>query len=91
MFDGRVTLEILAEKLGISPFRLCRAFRQATGGTLHQHLTDLRLAAALERLPQYRERLTALALDLGFSSHSHFTHAFRGRFGRTPLAYLRQC
>ncbi|HEV2112154.1 MAG TPA: helix-turn-helix transcriptional regulator [Gammaproteobacteria bacterium] len=90
MFSGRVTLELLADKLGVSPFRLCRAFRQATGGTLHQHLTNLRLAAALEQLPQYRERLTDLALDLGFSSHSHFSHAFRSRFGRTPLAYLRQ-
>ena len=89
MYSGRVTLEILADKLGVSPFRLCRAFRQATGGTLHQHLTNLRLAAALEKLPEYRERLTDLALDLGFSSHSHFTHAFRGRYGRSPAALLQ--
>ncbi|MFI4967567.1 MAG: helix-turn-helix transcriptional regulator [Gammaproteobacteria bacterium] len=89
MFSGKVTLEMLADKLGVSPFRLCRAFRQATGGTLHQHLTNLRLAAALEKLPEYRERLTDLALDLGFSSHSHFSHAFRSRFGRTPAAILQ--
>lgn len=89
MFDSRVTLEMLAEKLHVSPFRLCRAFRQATGGTLHQHLTDLRLASALEKLPEYRERLTDLALDLGFSSHSHFTHAFRSHFGRSPRALLQ--
>lgn len=89
LYNGRVTLEILADKLGVSPFRLCRAFRQATGGTLHQHLTDLRLATALEKLPQYRERLTDLALDLGFSSHSHFSHAFRGRYGRSPAAVLQ--
>lgn len=87
-FAGKVTLEALAEQLGISPFRLCRAFRQATGGSLHQHLTRLRLVTALEKLPEYRERLTDLALDLGFSSHSHFTHAFRGYFGRSPTAWL---
>ncbi|HEV7165586.1 MAG TPA: helix-turn-helix transcriptional regulator [Gammaproteobacteria bacterium] len=89
MFSTRVTLKLLADKLGVSSFRLCRAFRQATGGTLHQYLTDLRLAAALERLPEYRERLTDLALDLGFSSHSHFSHAFRGHFGRSPRALLQ--
>ena len=89
MFTSRVTLEMLADELGVSPFRLCRAFRQATGGTLHQHLTDLRLAAALEKLPEYRERLTDLALDLGFSSHSHFSHAFRSHFGRSPRALLQ--
>jgi AraC-like DNA-binding protein len=42
----------------------------------------------LERLPHYRERLTDLALDLGFSSHSHFTSAFRAYFGRTPSALV---
>ncbi|HEV2320955.1 MAG TPA: helix-turn-helix transcriptional regulator [Gammaproteobacteria bacterium] len=89
-FAERVSLESLAATLGVSPFRLCRAFRQATGGTLHQQLMRLRLVTALERLPEYRERLTDLALDLGFSSHSHFTHAFRGYFGRTPAAQLRQ-
>jgi AraC family transcriptional regulator len=88
LFTERVSLEMLAQELDVSPFRLCRAFRLATGGTLHQHLTRLRLAAALEKLPQYRERLTALALDLGFSSHSHFSHAFRGYFGRAPSAFL---
>ncbi len=88
-YAGKLTLEELAAQLQVSPFRLCRAFRQATGGSLHQHLTRLRLAAALEKLPEYRERLTDLALDLGFSSHSHFTHAFRGYFGRTPTAWLR--
>jgi AraC family transcriptional regulator len=88
-FAGRVTLEGLARTLGVSPFSLCRAFRQATGGTLHQHLTTLRLATALEHLPRYRERLTDLALDLGFSSHSHFTQAFRTYFGRAPSVLLR--
>jgi len=83
-FTGKVTLESLAQQLDVSPFRLCRAFRQATGGSLHQHLTRLRLVTALEKLPAYQDRLTDLALDLGFSSHSHFTHAFRGYFGRSP-------
>jgi AraC-like DNA-binding protein len=86
-FTERVTLHLLSKKLDVSPFRLCRAFRQATGGTLHEHLTRLRLATALEKLPQYRKRLTALALDLGFSSHSHFTQSFRSHFGYAPTAF----
>jgi AraC family transcriptional regulator len=88
-FTERVTLQTLAETLDVSPFRLCRAFRYATGGTLHEHLTRLRLATALEKLPQYRRRLTALALDLGFSSHSHFTQCFRSRFGYAPTVFVR--
>ena len=53
---------------------------------LHRYLTRLRLRAALERLAGGANDLTALALDLGFSSHSHFADAFRREFGRTPSA-----
>ena len=31
--------------------------------------------------------LTDLGLDLGFSSHSHFSAAFRAAYGRTPSAF----
>ena len=33
--------------------------------------------------------LTALSLDLGFSSHSHFSAAFREAYGRSPSAFRR--
>jgi AraC-like DNA-binding protein len=39
---------------------------------------------ALERLDAGERDLTRLALDLGYSSHSHFTDAFRRSFGVTP-------
>lgn len=39
---------------------------------------------ALERMPTYGEGLTMLALELGFSSHSHFSAAFRREFGVAP-------
>ena len=45
-------------------------------------------AWTLAELPR-RDDLTALALDLGFSSHSHFTAAFRRAFGRPPAEFRR--
>jgi AraC-like DNA-binding protein len=67
-----------------SPFHLARVFRERAGVPVHRYLTRLRLRAALERLSDGADDLTALALDLGFSSHSHFTDAFRREFGRSP-------
>ena len=90
-FTEPVTIDALARHLGVSPFRLCRAFRAATGSSMHRHLTELRLVAALERLPAYRGNLSALAFDLGFSSHSHFTAAFRAWFGATPGERRQSC
>ncbi|NIP90808.1 MAG: AraC family transcriptional regulator, partial [Gammaproteobacteria bacterium] len=49
----------------------------------------LRLARSLVRLESCEE-LTDLALDLGFSSHSHFTAAFRAAFGVPPSVYRKQ-
>jgi AraC-like DNA-binding protein len=42
------------------------------------------MAAALERVGDHRNNLTQLALDLGYSSHSHFTTAFRAYFALPP-------
>ena len=88
--DQRLTLSDLARRAECSPFQLCRAFRRATGGSVHQWVLRLRLQASLERVAEPRSDLTAVALDLGFASHSHFTAAFRRTFGITPSALRRR-
>lgn len=76
----------LARIAGCSPFELCRRFRSQTGFTLTQFRHSLRLRIALERL-RSRHDITDIALDLGYSSHSHFTFAFRREFGVTPSRF----
>ncbi len=80
----RITLHDVARAVHASPFHLARVFQQRTGLPVHRYLTRLRLRASLERLAGGTEDITVIALDLGFSSHSHFTDAFRKEFGRTP-------
>jgi AraC-like DNA-binding protein len=80
----RITLEDVARAVYASPFHLARLFQQQTGVPVHRYLTRLRLRASLERLADGADDLTALALELGFSSHSHFTDTFRREFGRAP-------
>lgn len=80
----RLTLDEVALAVRASPFHLARIFQRRTGVSLHRYLTLLRLRAALERLAGGEKDLTSLALDLGFSSHSHLTDAFRREFGHPP-------
>ena len=80
----RVTLDEVARAVHASPFHLARIFQQQTGVPVHRYLTQLRLRASLERLAAGASDLTELALELGFSSHSHFTDAFRREFGKSP-------
>src|SRR5262249_124814 len=77
--------EIAAEGPG-SPVYLTQAFQQVEGLPLYRYQLRLRLARALELLALYDD-LTALSLDLGFSSHSHFSAAFRKLYGRSPSEF----
>ena len=86
----RITLDDVARAVHTSPFHFTRIFQQRVGVPVHRYLTQLRLRAALERLAEGEDDLTALALDLGFSSHSHFADAFRREFGETPSEVRRR-
>ena len=89
-FREPVGLDEVARRAGSSVFHLCRTFRRHTGSTLHGYRNQLRLRTALERVAASESDLTDLALDLGYSSHSHFTSAFRKSFGMAPSAFRRK-
>ena len=82
-------LSDLGREANVSPFHLSRIFRAATRMSLHEFVTRARLALALELLIETDLELTAIALESGFSSHSHFTARFRLFFGITPSALRR--
>lgn len=77
------TLARLSRAIGCSPFHLCRSFRELAGITLHDYRSELRLRSALELMDDGLD-LTAVALAIGYSSHSHFTSAFHRVFGAPP-------
>lgn len=84
----RWTLAEIATAVGVSPVYLTQAFAQAEGVPLYRYQLRLRLARALDLLGSYDD-LAALGLELGFSSHSHFSAAFRQAYGRTPGQFQR--
>jgi AraC-like DNA-binding protein len=81
------SLAQLARRLGVSASYLTRAYRAVTGGTLHAKVTRLRLSHALARLADGAKDLTALALELGYASHSHFSAEFKRHIGHPPSAF----
>ncbi len=87
-FRDSLPLPDIATALAVSIFHLCRVFRKGTGLSLHGYRQQLRLRASLDEIGIPGTDLTELALDLGFSSHSHFTATFRRAFGFPP-SYFR--
>jgi AraC family transcriptional regulator len=82
----RWTLTEIAAEIGGSPVYLTQVFRRVEGMPLYRYHLRLRLARALDLIARY-EDLSALAADLGFSSHSHFAAAFRQAYGRSPTSF----
>jgi AraC-like DNA-binding protein len=84
----RWTLAEIADEVGVSPVYLTQVFQQVEGVPLYRYQLRMRLARALDLLDRY-DHLTNLALDLGFSSHSHFSAAFKQVYDRTPAEFQR--
>lgn len=82
--EDRLTLKSIAQEVGLSAYHVCRLFRRATGMRLQQYRLRLRLREALAEVVGSKRSLTDIALDAGFSSHSHFTDIFRHEFDATP-------
>ncbi len=84
--DERLTLEELSRAVGVTAPHLTSVFRAVEGLPLYQYLLRARLEQAMAMLlPQERPvDLSEIALQAGFSSHSHFTAAFRRMFGCAP-------
>ena len=82
----RWTLADIAAEVGGSPVYLTQAFQQVEGIPLYRYQLQLRLARALDLLDRYDD-LSALGQQLGFSSHSHFSAAFRQAYRRTPSQF----
>jgi AraC-like DNA-binding protein len=81
-----LSLTEIARAVNVSPVYLSQEFSRVEGMPLYQYQLRLRLNRALSEL-EMCESITNLALDLGFSSHSHFSSAFRSIFGLTPSQY----
>ena len=84
----RIPLEQIANAVGVSPVYLTQEFTRSEGVPLYQYQVNLRLVRSLQELRNCDD-ITQLALELGFSSHSHFSARFRQIFGLSPSEYRR--
>lgn len=81
------SLEELGKKIGCSHFYLSRIFSAQTGQTMTQYLRQLRMEKAAELLRSGEYNVTEAALEVGYSSLSHFSQAFHETFGCCPGLY----
>lgn len=84
-----LSVDALAEALGLSAGFLTRALKASIGATPHDYLIDRRLSRARARLAE-GERIVDAALGCGFASQAHLTSAMKRRLGATPGDFARR-
>ncbi|WP_322053073.1 AraC family transcriptional regulator [Paraburkholderia bannensis] len=81
------TLDRWADEIGTSGRTLARHFKEETGMSFGHWRQHMRAAEATTRLA-LGAAVTAVALDLGYSTPSAFTVMFRRLFGASPQQYM---
>jgi AraC family transcriptional regulator len=87
--DQDLSLELLAERVGLSKYYFHQRFKTATGETPKAYVERLRLEWAALQLRMRRVGVLELALECGYQNHETFSRAFRARFGMAPRDYRK--
>lgn len=86
-YEEKITLAILSKKFFIGEFYLCRLFKEYTGLTIIEYLTELRIRKAKELLQNSGGKVPEIAKKCGFGTVSAFSKAFVKKCGISPINY----
>jgi AraC-like DNA-binding protein len=84
--DPGLSLEVVAHSQGISP-RYLQRLMASSGTSFTERVNELRLQRAFTLLTEPHtstQRISDIALEVGFSDISYFNRLFRARFGNSP-------
>ncbi|WP_196591068.1 AraC family transcriptional regulator [Pectinatus frisingensis] len=81
-----LTIDTLSTKFFMSKYHMMRRFKDATGYSIHQYISNKRLLQARTLLSSDIS-LTKICFDCGFRDYSTFSRAFKELFHQTPTQY----
>jgi AraC family transcriptional regulator len=85
--EDDLSLDEMAQSVGLSTAHFARMFRKSTGQTPHQFVLRQRLERAKAMLRAPDARVLDVAVACGFKTQQHFAQAFRGVWGVSPTEY----
>lgn len=88
-YQEELTLEQIADFVGMNPSALCRYYKRHTGRKMFEYLSELRISYAVKLLMNRKINVCQVAYDCGYNSLSHFNHQFKEITGYTPTEYVR--
>ena len=89
-FHFNIPVEKFAQLTGRSLAGFKRDFKGTFGASPRQWLQDRRLTEARHLIEDKHKKASAIYLDLGFETLSHFSHSFKKKFGKAPSEFDNQ-
>lgn len=86
---GEISRSQVSKSIHVSPEYLSRVFRQKTGQSLVEYITDVKMNAAREMLSHSDKPVSQIASQLGYSNFSYFSQLFRSHFSLSPSEFRR--
>lgn len=85
-----ITLEMLANKVYLTPSYLSHIFRKRTGNTIMQFIKQCRMEKAKELLVTTNMKVVDISNDIGYANCSYFCHNFSINYGMSPEKYRQR-
>ncbi len=86
-YKDEMSLEQLANLVGMTPTAFSRYFKQRTGKNLSEYIVDIRLGHAARRLVDTTDSVSEVCWTTGFNTLSNFNRLFRKRKGCSPTEF----
>ncbi|MFC4811766.1 response regulator [Paenibacillus sp. GCM10023250] len=82
-----VSIQSIAEHIGLHPVYLSRIYKLETGESIGQYLLRLRMEKAAALLKSGTDKIMDVASRLGYQNATYFSKVFKDYFGQTPQQY----
>lgn len=86
-YDQEVSIQSIADRLGLDRSYLHRLFKSATGFSPQEYLLDLRIRKACDLLQRTELSVSIIALSVGYEDTLYFSRLFKKKKGCSPTRY----
>ncbi len=86
-YSQDLSLEDISRQTDISPYYFSKLFKNKTGVTFIDYLTNLRIDKAKELLKDPSRSMKEICSEVGYSDPNYFSRIFKKITGKTPTEY----
>ncbi len=89
-YQQKIELDQVADMAHLHPSAFCRFFKEKTGKSLLEYVTDMRIGHACKLIIENKQSISQICFESGFNNLSNFNRAFKRQTGFTPSGYFEE-